>query len=233
MHARPPAIRLRRLAGAALLAVTTQALAVPAEYAFRWDPARGGPDSGLAVAAALGLRVDKVKVYRVDYFDVAAAPGAPPVIARRRTRGDTTQLTLKTRVAEGADASAPAGCALGDAAQGKTEVDVTLLAGGRSRRATSFSCTLQGAHDLAFPPALHAAAKGCVAAMRRLRGDDLDVEEWSVHAGAQRLIEVSMKGADDAATQRRFAETVVAPLLAAKAVPLAASKTDFVSACRP
>ena len=54
-----------------------------------------------------------------------------------------------------------------------------------------------------------------------------------MHDGAQRLIEVSVKGADDPATQRRFADSVVAPLLAARAAPLSSSKTDFVRACKP
>ncbi len=223
---------VRHLAcGVSALALSASAWAAPAEYAVRWDPSRGGPDSGPAVAAALGLHVDKVKVYQIDYFDVAGADGTAPVIARRRTRGDTTQLTLKMRGTDGL-ASAPH-CALGGAAEGKTEVDVTMLADGLAKRAPSFSCTLEGARGLAFAPELHARSKGCVATMRRLQADDMDIEEWSVHGGAQRLIEVSMKGADDAATQRRFAERVVAPLVGARAAPLADSKTEFVSGCRP
>ena len=54
---------------------------------------------------------------------------------------------------------------------------------------------------------------------------------WRVLVLMLRL--VSMNGADDPATQRRFAAGVVAPLPAAQAVPLAASKTDFVRACKP
>ena len=227
--------RTSRLAcGAAALLLAIQAAAAPAEYAIRWDPSRGGPDSALAAAAALGRHVDKVKVYQIDYFDVATGADATPVIARRRTHDDTTQLTLKMRAADGqGDVSPEVHCALGSAAEGKTEVDITMLAGGQARRAPSFSCTLDGPRGLAFAPELRAVPKGCVATMRRLRSDDVDIEEWSVHGGAQRLIEVSMKGADDPATQRRFAAGVVAPLLAAQAVPLAASKTDFVSACKP
>ena len=180
-------------------------------------------------AAALGRRVDKVKVFEVEYFDVST--GAAPVIARRRTQGDTTQLTLKTRIADGG--SPDTHCALGASAQGKTEVDVTMLAGGQAKRSPSFSCTLDGPRGLAFAPELRAVPKGCVATVRRLRSDDVTIEEWSVRGGARRVIEVSMKGADDAATQRRFADRVVAPLVAAKAAPLDDSKTDFVSECRP
>jgi hypothetical protein len=228
-------LQSRCIAGfAAGLLCAAPVLAAPAEYAFRWDPARGGPDSGSAVAAALGLHVDKVKVYRIDYFDVAGDP-ASPAIARRRMNGDKVQLTWKLRRPEGQAAypASPTACALGAGADGKTEVDVTLLADGQARRALSFSCTLDGAGGLAFAPELHPVARGCVATMRRLRSGDVDIEEWSVHDGAQRLIEVSMKGADDAAAQRRFEDAVVRPLTAAKAAPLAASKTEFVTACRP
>ena len=223
----------RFLAGLmAALLCAARVLAAPAEYAFRWDPALGGPGSGPAVAGALGLRVDKVKTYRIDYFDVAGDPAAP-TIARRRTDGGKTQLTLKQRQAEGQAAGSAPACALGAGADGKTEVDVTLLAEGQSRRALSFSCTLEGARGLAFAPELHPVARGCVATMHRYRTDAMDIEEWSVHDGASRVIEVSMKGADDAATQRRFEETVVRPLLAAHAAPLSASKTEFATACRP
>jgi hypothetical protein len=227
MTIRPHASRLGF--GAILVLLAARATAAPAEYAVRWDPARGGPASALGAAAVLGRDVDKVKVFEVDYFDVAT--GAAPVIARRRTHGDTTQLTLKTRIADGG--SPDTHCALGASAQGKTEVDVTMLAGGQAKRSPSFSCTLDGPRGLAFAPALHAVPKGCVATVRRLRSDDVTIEEWSVHGGAQRVIEVSMKGADDAATQRRFADSVVALLVAARAAPLDDSKTDFVSECRP
>lgn len=227
--------RRRALAtGVALFVSAAQALGASAEYAIRWDPAQGGPSTGTAVATLLGLDVDKVKVYQVEYFDIRAEGGAPAVIARRRTRGDTTQLTLKSRSTQGQGASAPsdASCALGGAATGKTEVDVTMLAGEQTQRATSISCTLEGSRDLAFAPELHATAKGCPATMRRFRTDEVEIEEWAVRGGAQRLIEVSRKGADDAATSRRFLDTVVTPLLAAKALPLAGSKTQFVTACR-
>ena len=225
---------LRLALGACSLLVSLQALAAPAEYAIRWDPSRGGPGSALDAAAALRLQVDKAKVYRIDYFDVASGADVLPVIARRRTHGDTTQLTLKTRSADGQGAApAQSVCALGSGAEAKTEVDVTMLAGGQVKRVPSWSCTLQGPRGLAFPPQLRAVPRGCIATMRRLRAGDVDIEEWSVHGGAQRLVEVSMKGEDDDATQRRFADRVAAPLLAAHAAPLSASKTEFVAGCTP
>ena len=91
----------RALAAALLLTVAAPTLAIAdAEFAIRWDPAEGGPQTADEVRTALGLQRGKEKEFVVQYFTVnqpGNAAGDYKAIARERKTRTGADTTYKLR----------------------------------------------------------------------------------------------------------------------------------------
>lgn len=231
---------VRMLLVLCLAAVLKPAVAGDAEYAFRWNPAEGGPLDTAAVVTVLQLEAKKAKTYVVRYFDVvqsAKLPAEYKVVGRERgAPGEKPDATYKVRGPEPIPAALLAWkCPLIGDSEKKAEVDIGFEGPVELKRAFSVSCTVEAA-DLpsTLPLGYSAKAKGCSSQMQRTKARsidaDLKIEEWSLPTGA-RIIEVSMEGLDSADDLKRFRTSVVELLVDAKAVPLEGSKSELGSEC--
>ena len=82
------------------------------------------------------------------------------------------------------------------------------------------------------PVPLDAVARPCKSTMKRSKFADVNVEEWTLSSGGA-VIEVSMKGPDNAATAAAFMSQVFKPLAALPGfAPESASKTEMGSDCK-
>ncbi len=198
-----------------------------AEYAFRWDPAAGGPQTPQEVLTLLELPVPEAETYRVRYWDLpvpsSAPPNAVPILRERSKAGGKTEFRLKYRFPAPLTAWS---CPAGEGFQPEEEVDVSVGEGGKVARVYSYSCTLKAATP---PSSLNARPKSCSVSMTRYNAEGLRVEEWVMPDGA-RTIEVSRAaadGVDELASFRQVAEK----LFAKGAKPSDRSKTELGSAC--
>lgn len=231
---------MRVMVAISLAAGAASAVAGPAEYAFRWDPAQGGPTSAVAVVAALKLQPGKSKKYVVRYFDVVQPMAVPPeykVLGRERgAPGKKPDATYKVRGPEPIPAELLAWrCPLTGASESKAEVDVGFIGASQLKRVFSVSCTVDNAAlQPALPAGYSAKAKGCSSQMERTKARstkvELKVEQWSLPKGGV-VIEVSMEGSDSDVDLERFRTQVAKPLMEGKAVPLEGSKSELGSEC--
>jgi hypothetical protein len=212
--------------------------AASAEYAVRWSPSSGGPRDVGGVMKALGLEGGEVSKFRIQYHDVrlpAGAPSGAAAIARERERASKVETTWKYRGASPFDAGTEHTwmCPLLGKAQRKDEVDVSMLAGGETRRAYSRSCTVKGAYSGSLPSALQGAQVGCSSRMERQESADgrYKVERWRLSNG-QRLLEVSWSAGDTDVDLADFRRRVVEPLVSAGVQPLDRSKTELGTQCQ-
>lgn len=222
----------------ALLVVASVSLSVPgtaaplspmtAEFAFRWNPAEGGPKSPEEVLTALGEPTPSPERYRVRYYDLAAPASAPEgavVALRERTKSHgKTQFRLKYRFSR--PLSGAWSCPAGEEFEGEEEVDVSLGVEGKVSRVYSYSCTVKSPVP---PRSLKAVPKGCWAGMKRYSSGDFKVEEWSMPGGGV-ILEVSMPGMDTADDLEKF-RRVTEKLTGRGAKPSDRSKTELGSAC--
>jgi hypothetical protein len=201
-----------------------------AEYASRWDPARGGPKTAAEAASVLGAPAGVRHSCEVLYYDVPAlrsAPAGAAVILRRRSCDDgKTEIRLKYRSAHPLEHPA---CPAGASFHEESEVDVGFGEGAPSR-IYAFACALPAAEPPAF---LHAAPKPCTSRMTRseARGDGAPwkIEDWTLPDGSRRL-EISRSSANDVDALAAF-EAVVERLRASGARLLDESKTELGSRC--
>jgi len=213
-----------------LVAPTPAAVSEPkgAEYAVRWDPARGGPTSAAETLAFLGVADVPPVRYEVQFYDLPVPHGAPPaatVILRRRTATDgSAEIRLKFRTSSPlASWSCP-----DPSFQAKAQVDVGFGADAPSR-IDSYSCVLSASRP---PDDLHAVPKKCVSQMVRYDATQTagyKVEVWTLPDGSKRL-EISRTTANSVAELARFAE-MVEKLVARGARPLEESKTELGGRC--
>jgi len=199
-----------------------------AEYAFRWDPADGGPRTPQEVLTLLELPVPAPETYDVRYWDLpapASAPaGATPILRERTKAGGHAEFRLKYRFPR--PLAFGWSCPPGDAFQPEEQVDVSVGEGGKEARVYSYACTLKAA---APPASLNAVPKSCSVAMTRYHAEGLKVEEW-VMPGGVRVIEISRAAADSVDEFETF-RRIVATLLSKGAKPSHRSKTELGSAC--
>jgi len=209
-----------------------------AEFALRWDPTAGGPKTAIEVISQLQLpSSDDVKEYKVSYFSVASPSDLPAgysVIARQRSKGKKTELTIKYR----GDTPLPEtfdietwNCPLGVDAEKKYEVDISLLPDAEVKKAYSVSCSIETKKNIAFPSELNATQIGCESRMHRYKTSDLKIEEWTFQPGAQKLIEVSKNGQDNANDFETFKTEVATPLIDSGIRPIVGSKSASAATC--
>ena len=199
-----------------------------AEFAIRWAPADGGPQTPAEVLKLLGTPDAQPANYEVRYFDEPAAIAAPEstsVILRLRSMHDgKSEVRLKYRRA--APWASGWRCPAAMRFDRSEQVDVTFLSAGAMARTYSYSCTLDAAEP---PPALHAAIKNCSAFMVRYDAKRARLEEW-VLPGGQVVLEVSHAAPNSAAELARF-KVIADTLVAHGANPSALSKTRLASDC--
>ena len=220
----------------ALMCAATGAQAAGAEYAIRWDTAKGGPADLAAAAKALDMPLDtgKNQAMTVTYYTVGQAPADAPagfeVSLRERLR-PKAETTLKYR----GTAALPAGtwtCPLPGklADPPKDEVDISVLQKSEET-ANSRSCTVNGTVAGLDPAKFKPAKKGCTATMRRVKFDALTIEEWKLDTGGV-LIEVSANATTEPKDLAAFRARVADKLLAKGINPLAKGMSQLGTACR-
>ncbi|MDM0066269.1 hypothetical protein [Variovorax sp. J31P207] len=238
-------MRTSCLVAALALATCVCAHADRTEYAFRWDPAQGGPATAQQAARQLGIYDDKPKQFVVRYLDVRRPAGLPDdsygAVARERTDDDGPESMYKVR-APGSKAARKLlstwSCPLaGPKRESKLEVDVNWAvdeeadAAPTPHEAISFSCSVEAAADAAFPPATGMVPKPCVNHVRRFKSqDDWKVEEWLLPTG-KRVVELSFTAKKGSPAHRSAFQQRVDALREAGARPLADSKTLLGSTC--
>ena len=199
-----------------------------AEYAFRWDPAAGGPKTPREVLGLLELPVPEPERYVVRYWDLPVPASAPanaaPILRERTKAGGKTDFRLKYRFTT--PLAVRWGCPAGESFQPQEEVDISVGEGGSATRVFSYSCTLKSASP---PSSLNAVPKRCSVAMTRFTSGGLKVEEWVMPDGG-RTIEVSRAAADGVDELAAFRQ-VTEQILAKGARPSDRSKTELGSAC--
>jgi len=224
-----------------------------AEYAVHWEPAEGGPKTAAQVRDLLGVRDKKAKTYVVKVFAVKPPSELPKSIAaiarERHERQDGFETSYKLRadsnITELADKSALE-CPLAGATWSE-EIDVVWGVPGDfpkhapmpsplpSTTKYSRTCSVKQALLKALP-ASYEAQVPCQSSFTRFKGKhperELKVEQWEL-SDHTIVLEVSLKTeVDSPAAREDFYRTVVLPLLAAKARPTAATKSDLSgSAC--
>jgi hypothetical protein len=199
-----------------------------AEYAFRWDPAGGGPRTPQDVLALLDLPVPTPEKYEVRYWDLPSPASAPlsatPIFRERTKAGGKTEFRLKYRFSR--PLATAWACPAGEAFHPEEQVDVSVGEGGNAVRVYSYSCTLKTG---APPSSLNAVPKSCSVSMTRYNAEGLRVEEWRMPDGA-RTIEVSRAAADSVDELESFRQ-VAEKLLAKGAKASDRSKTELGSTC--
>ena len=233
------------VAAALAMATCVCAHADRTEYAFRWDPAQGGPATAQQAARQLGIEDPKPKALVVRYLEVRRPAGLPDdsysAVARERTDDDRPESMYKVRAPASKTArkllSTWACPLVGPKRERKLEVDVNWVvdegtdAAPTPREAVSFSCSVQAAAPAAFPPATGMVPKPCVSRVRRFKSqDDWKVEEWLLPTG-QRIVELSFSVNKGSRAHRSAFQQRVDALREAGARPLADSKTLLGSTC--
>lgn len=199
-----------------------------AEFAIRWAPADGGPQTPKEVLKLLGTPDAQPVNYEVRYFNEPAAlavPESTEVIVRLRSMHDgTSQVRLKYR----RTVPWPAGWKCPGAMNfSKSEqLDVAFLDGGKLARIYSYECTLDATEP---PPALHAAVRNCASFMVRYEAKRARLEEWAM-PGGEVVLEVSHTAPNTAAELAKF-KVIADTLIAHRASPSALSKTKLASDC--
>ncbi|MDM0078715.1 hypothetical protein QTH90_30210 [Variovorax sp. J2P1-59] len=243
----PVGISIRLSLCALALVVISASAAEPAvrtEYAFRWNPAAGGPKSVEAAAELLGIRDAIPRDLEVRYL-VVNQPWKMPsrafqAMGRERKTEDGAESTYKLRgpySQEAAAALAKWECPLtGPKIESKVEVDMNWAprkgAGSTVEQtaAISASCTVAVPASVAFPPDFDVQPVPCVNGVHRLEAEGWKFEEWSLPNGS-RLVEVSYSVDVDSKAARAEFQHAVSKLMVAGARPLPSSKTVLGSSC--
>jgi hypothetical protein len=226
---------------AGLLAAAGAALAAhPAEFALRWNPADGGPQSAEEVVAALGLEGGKPKSYEVRYFALSQPAGAGEgqsavAIVRQRSfkKASESMYKLRSTLPFGpGDPLAGWRCPFPASARArsKSTVDIGWVAEGQARRTYSLSCEARGTVDAILPAELQARPLACSSRVRRTEVADIKIEQWRM-PDAGTILDVSWNGQDTPADLERFAARIVRPLVAKGIRPREESKTEMGSGC--
>ena len=199
-----------------------------AEFAIRWDPVNGGPQTAGEVLNVLGGSKPSSDKYQVRYFELPPPATTPPdalvVLRARAKEGGKTQIRLKYRLTKPlTDAWA---CPPGAAFEKEEEVDISFGAKGEIKRVYSYACSLKAD---APPPFLNATPRGCYSTIARYEWNELKVEEW-ILPGGKRQLEVSRSGDNNDEQLASFRE-IVGKLDHAGVKPSDRSKSELGSSC--
>jgi len=220
------------------------------EYAFRWNPASGGPDTAAEAAKKLGIQGGKARKFEVRYLTIKQPADLPQgdyqAVARERIDKDGPEAMYKVRGPESEAARAVLAksvCPLsGPKLESKFEVDMNWALDEETRKtnpgapptprsAISFSCSVETSARTAFPKSADMSPRPCVNKVRRLRsGDSWKVEEWVLPTG-DRIVELSHAVDEGSQAHQRVFQEKVDRLLSTGARPLPDSKTLLGSAC--
>ncbi|WP_035373173.1 hypothetical protein [Pseudoduganella violaceinigra] len=234
-------VRKSLLFGAIGFCLTNWAIATErAEYAFRWEVAKGGPSSIRQVAKTLNVQEEKPERFEVRYFDVGtcnAVPSGYTIIGRERSLGgEKPDATVKVRGPDPATSELlDWKCPLDESEKSKREVDIGFRGLDEVKRSFSVSCTLKKSGlKASLPAGYSAAAKACSNKMERAEAESeglkIKIEKWKLPK-KRVAIEVSMVGDDTNVDFEKFKTKVVKPLMDQKAVPLKESKTELGGDC--
>jgi hypothetical protein len=213
---------------AALISVAQGSEPKEAEFAIRWSPSDGGPQTPVEVFKILHLPKSEAENYEVRYFDEPPAlipPESTSIVLRLRSMHDgNSEVRLKYRRATPwpADWKCPAALRF----KRSEQLDVTFLNAGAIARTYSYECTLDAGEK---PPALEAAIKNCSSFMVRYDGKRARLEEW-VLPGGKVILEVSHTAENTDAELARF-RPMVDTLLAHHARASEFSKSNLGSEC--
>ena len=224
-----PSIASPRASFPLAFAIAALAFSSPdAEYAMRWEPADGGPQSASEVAYLLGLGTPTVTTFEVRYYDApppANAPDSARTIVRERARENgASDLIVKYRRA--APLHGTWSCPLGTAAKRAAQVDVGFGPGDSVERVYSYTCELVAD---SFPPSLHATPRACTIAVTRTTANGVKIEAWQLPNG-RTLLEISRVAKDSRKELDKF-RAMVDKLVVAGARPTLASKTRLAGQC--
>lgn len=237
-----------------LVALTAEsAVAAPwaagnAEYAVHWNPAEGGPASLDAVKDLLALKKVKTKSFEVKVFSVKqpiVLPLEVQIIARERTSEDGVESSYKLRADVPLDLLVPAVGLVCPFPSATWDLESDVIWGPSmdvpasapmpdplpTRIKFSRTCSVDVSLRKALPASYEAREPDCTSSVVRYKGmtkgKEIKIEQWKL-AGDGKLLEVSMKVAEDSVARRDdFNASVVAPLIAARARPSASSKTEL------
>ena len=234
---------------AAALLISPGAWALDAEYAIRWDPSQGGPDTLDKVVSDLGQKVKKRQQAVVTYLQVVPASPLPEghkLIARERVfaplPGDASksakkkdgakrEVMMKLRVPEGQLSAARQWvCPLMGSTQSKLESDISWPPSPQTR-AVSASCKAEDRSMMeTIPAALKPRPGPCAAStMVRVKTEqDITIERWILPSGRV-IVEVSLSASDDKEGIDQFRNLVVAKLNGIQ--PLPEGMTTLASSC--
>jgi hypothetical protein len=225
-----------------------------AEYAVHWEPEDGGPKTAAQVRDLLGVNDKKAKTFVVQVFTVKRPPELPQsigAIARERheeEKGFETSYKLRadSNITELADKAALE-CPFAGATWSEETDLVWGLPADFSKHApmpnplpltTKYSrtCSVEQALLKALPASYEPKAP-CRSSFIRFKGKkpdrELKIEQWDL-PDQTTVLEVSLKTeVDSPAARYDFYQTVVLPLLAARARPTAATKSDLAGTACP
>ncbi|KWT98388.1 MULTISPECIES: hypothetical protein [unclassified Variovorax] len=232
------------------LGASASVFAEATEYAVRWDPDKGGPQSAADAATKLEIDDDKPKKFEVRYLTVKQPPGLPgpgfEVIARERTdkKGPEAMYKLRGPNTPTARQTLPNWqCPLQGTQDAKVEVDVAWVLEDETkphlppviREAISYSCSVAAPASAAYPRSFNMVPKPCSNLVSRLKEDvskkvAWKVEEWTLPTKS-RMVELSY-AVDAGSDEHRAAfQKKVDALLKAGAIPLPSSKTTMGGTC--
>ena len=212
-----------------------------AEYAVRWDPSKGGPQTAVAALALLDSGAAETDHFEIRYGKAAGGPTMPvgvTVIVRERFRSNKPRFELTYKVRSDGPLPVTSGLSPGNCPAGaggdppKDELDVAFTGVTSFSRVHSRSCSVES--KTARPPVpedLRVTYAPCATRMTRLKVGRLKLEEWHLPGGRVAL-EASRTGPDTAAELDAFRRDVVRPLVEVQRVtPLLESKTELGSEC--
>lgn len=221
-----------------------------AEYATRWVPQHGTPQTLDAVVSALSSKASrqKPKTFAIQYHELAPRDDLPEgykAILRRRQEGKTFEFTYKVRGPESGAASLPPLRCEGKDAELSEELDIAIHPSGQAaKRVFARSCTIESSSGTVPTEfGTDATPRACDVVMRRrtvpfgrlkqpeaarvAQANEIKIEEWTF-GDRKRLLEISWK-AEDSETSANLFRSIVASVLGTGTDSLAEENKETMS----
>jgi hypothetical protein len=195
------------------------------EYAFRWNPAQGGPKNVSEVASLSGENFETPESYTVRYYQVEQK-GNVRTFLRERTRADLENEAPEFRLKFRSDSPFPDSATCPFSMKFSYETDGTFITPDSMMTLYSLSCTGEG---VVWAQKLHGKAFPCASEMIRYEGKNFRLEQWTLPAG-DTLFEISRKQKIGKEVNPAF-EKALQAMWKAGARPDASSKSELGSRC--